>query len=100
MGIDIWIALLEANFLPDKYLKNLTLEDKFSGLNTIRVYELKKNYKHNFGSIKYWLKNEIKKRIPLFAYNFARDIWIRHFKYIDYFFLTTLPHATSRSFGH
>ena len=80
MGIDIWIALLEANFLPDKYLKNLTLEDKFSGLNTIRVYELKKNYKHNFGSIKYWLKNEIKKRIPLFAYNFARDIWIRHFK--------------------
>lgn len=80
LGEQVWMALLEEKILPENYIKNLMLEDKFSGLGVIQISKLRRRKPISPSMFKYRLKNLVKTYIPLFAYNAARDVWIRYFK--------------------
>ena len=80
LGEQVWISLLQEKFLPENYIKNLVLEDKFSGLGVIQISNLKRRKPISPSMCKYRLKNLVKTYIPLFAYNAAREVWIRYFK--------------------
>lgn len=78
---DVWMGILTSNLLPLEYLNALVLEDEFSGLGLIDVSKRRVNsQRFSLLFLKSKIKNIIKAYIPLFAYNFAREIWIKHIK--------------------
>lgn len=78
---DAWIAVLSSKLLPQAYLKALLLEDDFSGIGLINVSQKKINSQQLSTLLfKTKIKNVIKEHIPLIAYNFAREFWIKYFK--------------------
>ena len=78
---DVWMGVLTSNLLPQAYLKALLLEDDFSGLGLLNVSEKKINSQQlSMLFFKTKIKNVIKEHVPLIAYNFAREFWIKYFK--------------------